>query len=103
MWRLKSKIWGRSTAPPHQSELNKAVFAGLHCDLDFKVSYAKSFRTSTGLINKSIHPKVKSKQSEWGEHKGDPGIFPESGQTKPGSLDKKLASKVKGKCSGKPD
>jgi len=31
------------------------------------------------------------------------GIFPGSGQTKPGAKGKKLASKAKGKCSGKSD
>jgi hypothetical protein len=31
------------------------------------------------------------------------GIFPGSGQTKPGAQGKKLASKAKGKCSGKSD
>jgi hypothetical protein len=56
-----------------------------------------------GLVNKSIHPKAKSKQAEWGEHKGGPGIFPGSGQAKPGAQGKKLASKAKGKCSGKSD
>jgi len=29
--------------------------------------------------------------------------LPGSGQTKPGAQDKKLASKAKGKCSGKSD
>ena len=46
----------------------------LHYDLDFKTSCAKSFRTSTGLVNKSIHPKVKSMQEELGENKMLSGI-----------------------------
>jgi hypothetical protein len=67
--------------------------------LDFKAPVAKSFRTSTGLVNKSIHPEVKSKQAELGENKIFSGIIPGSGQTKPGAQGKKLASKAKGKYS----
>jgi hypothetical protein len=55
------------------------------------------------LVNKNIHPKIISKQEELGENEMFSGIFPGSGQTKPGAQGKKLASKAKGKCSGKSD
>ena len=44
---------------------------------------ARSFRTSAGLVNKSIHPKAKSKQAELGEHKGG-AFFLDRGELKYG-------------------
>ena len=40
-------------------------------------------------------------KQNWGNTRG--GVFPGSGQTKPGAQGKKLASGAKGKCSGKSD
>jgi hypothetical protein len=68
--------------------------------LDFNASCAKSFRTNTGLVNQSIHPKIKSNQAELGENEMFSGIFPGSGQTKPGAQGKKLAFGVKESVSG---
>jgi len=52
-------------------------------------------KSLSGPVNKSIHPTAKSRQAEWGENEMFSGIFPGSGQTKPGKQGKKLESKAK--------